>query len=1031
MKYILKYISVILFTSALVSCALEEPFEQTPGGDGNVEIEFIARPTNFVRTNVATKADADEIEAIENNVYSAYFLFYDGNGQLIRYENITDRITDQGDVLSQSIITDKGMSDITVCYIANMPESFVKENMTDLSKLQSSVIDLNTVDFRIIKVSETGIVGIPAIDVDDSAITDLQRCMPMVGIWNGTITGESGKTAIEIPVKRLFSRVDFTIRMDMTDGSANESSIPSLKFSSIVVNNIPRKVNLFPQEEESDIIYETTGFLGNDYKTIPIPTAKIQNKGEISFFFYVPEYIVYPITEGFEEERWYKARDQKYKPELIGKKKATNVRFEGILNKLGQDLEVDYTIYLGENNFDDFSLKRNYLYDNTVSINGTNYGNSDDSFGVDHRVNIKYTGFLVGFQRATLLDSHFEVRPLRVKFSDDFIKQHRSTKGTLKIEILPETDEITAIPDWIRLERPANFQNPDQNIYCGGSDKINKTKRKYFTTDLIETLGNQGLSVSYNPFDPVNQLNGGDLDGEVPVWVYIDEYTATSVSEFSDTDVRRARIRVSFTPNDGSATVSQDFTVQQRAIYPIPTVGSDGQSRTYGIEYFEEYLHNYDSQDNYGAEGGEYFTSQNGIKWGFDGVQFSDTDRALYFTGDDGIIDIDALANYATADMNLFYDFYLKRDRDSEDDEIVTHDYSGYDFNLKIIEKEGLANIDRPLNQNTQSAIEYCYNKNKRNADGTVIKTKTDNIVSYSEEEGDSRYYRVVTGSHWLFGTTYDYFKETDIYNLITTETYLTTDYTNMKWYAPAIDELEDIVVNSIDHEFFSEVFVDNLYWSAQPAYDRNYFQYIIGVDKFNPYNGMSVQEIINWLRNLGIDIPTRSRTYGIYMSDKPSAARATKYDPYSSTENKFISSDLNSEDPREGFYKGTTLYGTATVDNYIYYPNNNDGDYVFDQLSTFTFLGFSSPYFSIQWEKGDVVAMTSYKKSDGVTDILLPEGIQNRSSEHRVRCIYQPVVPETTRVHTGTTTKRGNFIRTDTTESNALEWYANGGTTR
>ena len=198
MKYILKYISALLFTSALVSCALEEPFEQTPGGDGNVEIEFIARPTNFVRTNVATKADADEIEAIENNVYSAYFLFYDGNGQLIRYENITDRITDQGDVLSQSIITDKGMSDITVCYIANMPESFVKENMTDLSKLQSSVIDLNTVDFRIIKVSETGIVGIPAIDVDDSAITDLQRCMPMVGIWNGTITGESGNLPIGI-----------------------------------------------------------------------------------------------------------------------------------------------------------------------------------------------------------------------------------------------------------------------------------------------------------------------------------------------------------------------------------------------------------------------------------------------------------------------------------------------------------------------------------------------------------------------------------------------------------------------------------------------------------------------------------------------------------------------------------------------------------------------------------------------------------------------------------------------------------------
>jgi hypothetical protein len=32
----------------------------------------------------------------------------------------------------------------------------------------------------------------------------------------------------------------------------------------------------------------------------------------------------------------------------------------------------------------------------------------------------------------------------------------------------------------------------------------------------------------------------------------------------------------------------------------------------------------------------------------------------------------------------------------------------------------------------------------------------------------------------------------------------------------------------------------------------------------------------------------------------------------------------------------------------------------------------------------------------DGVTNIKLPEGIQNRSSEHRVRCIYNPTqVPD------------------------------------
>jgi hypothetical protein len=45
---------------------------------------------------------------------------------------------------------------------------------------------------------------------------------------------------------------------------------------------------------------------------------------------------------------------------------------------------------------------------------------------------------------------------------------------------------------------------------------------------------------------------------------------------------------------------------------------------------------------------------------------------------------------------------------------------------------------------------------------------------------------------------------------------------------------------------------------------------------------------------------------------------------------------------------------------------------------------------------------MTSYKKEDGVTDIILPEGIQSRNSEHRVRCIYNPTPPEETTVETG-----------------------------
>lgn len=995
MKDILKYIFIIAVSSVMGACALEEPFEQTPDSPECDKVEIIARPTNFVKKNVTTKAEDDFILGIENDIHTAFFLMYDSNGRLLRYENLTADISSSTETLSQTIMTDKGMTGITVCYIANLPESFVKENMTSLETLQTAVIDFRSTTstkFRFGKVADTGLVGVPTIDLDDKASTANVACMPMLGTWTGDLTGATGPE-IEVPVKRLFAKIGFNINLDLTDGSANEESIPQLILNSIVVNNIPTRMKLFPQEGESEMAYANTGFLTSGYREVVLSDPEIKNGESVSYFFYVPEYVVEP-NNNFEDEGWYKERNERYKPELIGSKKATYVSFDGILTKQGKEMEVTYRIYLGENNFDSFTMKRNYMYDNFIRIHGTAFGTGKDMMGIDHRVDVKYTGFLVGFQRATLLDSHFEVRPLRVKFAQDFISQHKSTGGTLKVEILPDV-EGEPMPDWLVLERP--YKNTNDPVYCLTGDNFNHTKRRYFTENLVtETLNGQ-TSVSYNPFAPVNQVNGGDLKGEVPIWVYIDEYGANSVSDYSDEAVRRAKIRVSFTPNNGEEVVSQDFTVQQRAIYPIQTVGSDGQSRTYGIEYFEEYLHNYDSQDNYGAEGGEYFTSQDGIKWGFDGVQFSDTDRALYFTGDDGIIDIDALANYATADMNLFYDFYLDRDKDSEDDQITTHDYSGYDFNMKLINKERIADIDRPLNQNTQSVIEYCFNKNKRNADGKVISVK-ERTTTENRDTTVTEYYRIKRGSFIV--TLYNYYTVTYTYGYNVTRTFVDEDYSNMKWYAPAIDELEDIVVNSIDHEFFSEVFLDNLYWSAQPAYDRNYFQYIIGVNEFTPYGEMSMQEIIEGLKLVGINIPTRSRTYGIYMSDNPGSARATKYDPYSPNENKFISSDLNSEDPREGFYKATTLYGTATVDNYIYYPNTTDGDYVYDRLSTFTYHGGLD--FSIDWKNGDVVAMTSYKKADGITDIKLPEGIQKRSSEHRVRCVYNPTPPQSVTTYLG-----------------------------
>ena len=179
-------------------------------------------------------------------------------------------------------------------------------------------------------------------------------------------------------------------------------------------------------------------------------------------------------------------------------------------------------------------------------------------------------------------------------------------------------------------------------------------------------------------------------------------------------------------------------------------------------------------------------------------------------------------------------------------------------------------------------------------------------------------------------------------------------EQTNFKWYLPAIDELENIVTYGMSHEFFSQVFVDNLYWSSQPAYNRNYFQYYLGL-----YGGLS------------------QSTSGVYMLDDLNSARATRYDPVSGT---LVSSDIYSQNKKEGYFEATT--GLLSVnDNYnVTTPNSQDGDVVFKYKMD-----------SGTWTKtSDIAAYTSYKRENGSV-MSLPDGIQPRTSLHRVRCIYNP----------------------------------------
>ena len=105
MNDIIKNIVAIIFCFAVTSCVTEESFEPVKESSSDHEVEFVLRPTNFTKSSPSTKSTEISVEPndLESKVFSAYFLMYDSNGKLVRYENLTDTITDDGDVPSQTI----------------------------------------------------------------------------------------------------------------------------------------------------------------------------------------------------------------------------------------------------------------------------------------------------------------------------------------------------------------------------------------------------------------------------------------------------------------------------------------------------------------------------------------------------------------------------------------------------------------------------------------------------------------------------------------------------------------------------------------------------------------------------------------------------------------------------------------------------------------------------------------------------------------------------------------------------------------
>lgn len=372
MKDIIKYISIIAALCGFFSCSLKEDFTPACNEDS---VEFIARLTGFNNVDVATKSDptAD----FETAVYTAYLLIFDkSTGDRIAFESV-----DVTGVLISQAAKCESVESALACFIANVPYDFA-EGITTIDGLNSAVLPINYATYS----EAGGYLGVPKITVDRAN----KLCIPMFGHID--IDKMTNRQQFEIPVKRLFAKVSVELKLDVTfegDWDTAFQTYTNYELNEYKLHNLPNKVRLV-----ETLNSESPWKDGKDNPNVVTPSQspdiskKIYNTGSsasgdksYSFDCYVPEFYLNSIENP--------TKDQRYKPknhpdgtypiylELVGQYNAYSIT----------STDINYKVYLGNDNVLNFSLARNTHYKNYLTIKGTtNNDKSEVEENLDHRV---------------------------------------------------------------------------------------------------------------------------------------------------------------------------------------------------------------------------------------------------------------------------------------------------------------------------------------------------------------------------------------------------------------------------------------------------------------------------------------------------------------------------------------------------------------------------------------------------------------------------------------------------------------------
>lgn len=711
---------------ALAACNVDEPSNVIPDG----AIKVVGVPVPFAQGN-ATKS---VMSSDESTIVNMALFVFDSDGNKVDYQFIESSkplfIIDR-QLPPYSSHDQNKMAACKLYILANIPE----EDRSALSSLSSEDQFMAT-DCTIAGVLRESAIrtsgGLPMWGsktvVDETAATpqyiDLRSSSSAL---NGSV--------LQLHLTTFIAKLRFNISLDPIQKS---DLVQRFQLKSYTVENIPTLARVQMPASTDESAHRNGPFFSSSFTFGTVDNGVnpvMQGSGsQMSFWCYVPEHkvtpggnVIYP-TDIPEEDK------QNFKPNWVtDNDHPIKVTLNGIYtDHRGVEKDVTYTLYPGANNYDDFFVVRNYEYIHNITIKGISNSKEGTGVSLDCRVDVEQNDFTFELERETLLDSHWEIRPIRIILDKDL----HPDADRVEVQIM---EEGGVTPSWIRFEVPTASQiSANPTNYCNvSSGALAYGKRRYFTSDLVtNTLAANTSATVY-----ANDASNTGVTNEHAIWVYVDENTDMPSSPGSTTRRAIVQCRYYVTGQTAPKVIEQYYFIQ-KSLHNITY-----NSHTYGIEYYEEYLYNFDAREQYGS-------TTDGMAWGLNGMQLSYEDRAIYFS--EGVAT--NLVNYFISGIEQdirVYDFYITKAESA--DGTIEHPRSGNRFTKRIAQKANFGTL--ATNAVPQSAVEYCLNKNKRNSDGTV---------------------------------------------------------SDIIWYLPAIDEIEDICMGGYA-DF--EVFQDKYYWSSQPAY--------------------------------------------------------------------------------------------------------------------------------------------------------------------------------------------------------------------